>query len=365
MAISWKTKQALLNCVAKGSLARNASLLTAVGVAIPPEIQILSGWSYCKSHVINQQAGAPANYAVMIKVYKGVGVDGTEVVDLWTAGKVYCAGNCRDDFGDIRFTDNNGKTLLAYWLHEDYTVAGTSQVFWVRLYDDVSAGNVTIYIHYGNPTATTTSSISDTLTIGDSFDGSAEPPEGWTETIIGAGTWLDITQNSIYKLYTFAGPAAWKGNEIEKVAGTPATFEACLRSKTYCGPPMLPQLHSVLEGHSSGVMKFQIGYVDAWQVNTGRMYSMITGTVNSVLGISGVQDKRYTIRRDGTNVKTYYDNTLLGDKAETQTIDELVIRSVAGVIDSPTNPQTEHYWVYYRGFVDPEPSHGGWGAEES
>jgi len=49
VAILWKTKQALLNCVAKGSLAHKASLLTHVGAYIPEELNPSDYTTYVKA----------------------------------------------------------------------------------------------------------------------------------------------------------------------------------------------------------------------------------------------------------------------------------------------------------------------------
>jgi hypothetical protein len=70
----------------------------------------LTGWGYRKSHVINNATGAGTDYQVKVTVYYGSGSD--------SAGNVYLDGKCRTDFGDVRFTDDDGSTLLDYWLEE-------------------------------------------------------------------------------------------------------------------------------------------------------------------------------------------------------------------------------------------------------
>jgi len=70
----------------------------------------LSGWQYRKSHVIESASGAGTNYQVRIKVHYGSGTDSGE--------DVYLNSHCRTDFGDVRFTDDDGVTLLDYWIEE-------------------------------------------------------------------------------------------------------------------------------------------------------------------------------------------------------------------------------------------------------
>lgn len=128
----------------------------------------LTGWSYRKSHVIDQAVGAGTNYPTCIKVYKTTGTDGTETIEGVTAGKVYVGNSVRDDFGDIRFTAANGTTLLSYWMKK--LVYGKYAIFWVKVTGDLDAGNVTIYVYYNNASATTLSSASGTFILGNDFD---------------------------------------------------------------------------------------------------------------------------------------------------------------------------------------------------
>jgi hypothetical protein len=59
------------------------------------------------------------------------------------------------DFGDIRFTDNDGQTELDYWL-ESYT-ASTSALFWVEVADSLATAG-TIYMYYRNTSVVSTAS---------------------------------------------------------------------------------------------------------------------------------------------------------------------------------------------------------------
>jgi len=111
----------------------------------------LTGWGFRKSHIITASAGAGTNYQTCIKVYKTTGTDGTETVNGVTAGKVYVGSNCRNDFGDIRFTDNDGDTLLDCWMEE--LSSGVYAIFWVEVADTLES-NATIYVYYSKSDAT-------------------------------------------------------------------------------------------------------------------------------------------------------------------------------------------------------------------
>jgi hypothetical protein len=154
----------------------------------------LTGWSYRKSHLITASAGAGTLYQVGIKVYKTTGTDGTEAVNGTTFGKVYVGSNCRADFGDIRFTTNDGTTLLDYWM-ETYT-SGTSALFWVEVAGDLSTVDKTIYVYYGNSSATDASNGDNTFRLFDHFaDASIDTAKwdvGGTGTAVETGTELTI-----------------------------------------------------------------------------------------------------------------------------------------------------------------------------
>ncbi len=73
-----------------------------------------------------------------------------------TTPKIYCGGNCQDDFDDIRFTRSDQETLLDHWI-ESYT-SGVSADVWVELDNIVQMTTVDqhthYYMYYGNSGAT-------------------------------------------------------------------------------------------------------------------------------------------------------------------------------------------------------------------
>jgi len=132
----------------------------------------LTGWTYRKSHVINYATGAGTLYQKQITVHYGSGTDGDD--------DVYLNSHSRTDFGDVRFTDDDGVTLLDYWMESK--VDSNNAVFWVEVADDLSTTNQTIYVYYGKSDATSTSNFANTFIDHDDFeDGTdGQPPAGWT-----------------------------------------------------------------------------------------------------------------------------------------------------------------------------------------
>ena len=125
-----------------------------------------SNWNYRKSHVVNAASGAGTGYQVKITVHYLGGTD--------SGADVYLGGKCKGGFGDVRFADNDGVTLLSYWME---TPCSDTAIFWVKVQDNLDSSPATIYIYYGNAAASSTSSGAGTF---DFFDDFSSSPNGWT-----------------------------------------------------------------------------------------------------------------------------------------------------------------------------------------
>ncbi len=190
-----------------------------VSTRASPDPDWLDGWSYRKSHVINSVSGAGANYQINIKVHYGSGTD--------NGSDVYLNYNSRADFGDVRFTDDDGTTELDYWMQEK--VDDDYAIFWVEVADDLSSNNQTIYVYYGNSSVSTTSNGTNTFIFFDDFSGPSLDTDKW-ELLQGdvgiANSSLEITgttgiRGSIRTWETFSYGVALhskaKGNDTNQV----------------------------------------------------------------------------------------------------------------------------------------------------
>lgn len=120
----------------------------------------LTGWTYRKSHIINPASTAGQNYQKRIVVHFGVGVDSDE--------DVYLDGECKTDFGDVRFVDNTGITLLDYWIEKK--VDSDYAICWVEIADELSVYYKKIYVYYGNVAATSIANGDNTFSFFDDFE---------------------------------------------------------------------------------------------------------------------------------------------------------------------------------------------------
>jgi len=311
----------------------------------------LSGWQYRKSHEINgSSAGAQTDYQVGIRVHYGSGTD--------SGGDVYLNGKCRDDFGDIRFADSDGETLLAYWMEEK--VDGDYAVFWVKVPSiPADPDKATIYIYYGKSDAVYDGDGAATFVRFDDFEdyNVGDPPsseKGWEivdgdPQIVDGGkngkglelennTTRDIVKNVWDTKLKGVAIGFWWKVDVEKLRNG---YTSSREDDTSITTTM----------NESGVVKWY----------NGSSYQNFSPTLEYTAGTWIKYEHRITedgfkvvkdgevhvggLRNemvDGVN-KFTFDTYSAGSHTHTQIIDDF----------------------YVRKYVDPEPSHGSWGTEEA
>jgi hypothetical protein len=142
----------------------------------------LSGWNYKRPiTVTNNTTNDLTNYQVLITI---------DTASLISAGKM------RSDGGDIRFTDSDGVTLINYWVESGINT--TSTKIWVEVPSIPASGSTTIYLYYGNPSATTTSNGDATFIFFDHFDGATLNTNKWTVIQGGAS----VSSSLLHVYYT-------------------------------------------------------------------------------------------------------------------------------------------------------------------
>ncbi len=73
------------------------------------------------------------------------------------------AGQMRNDCGDIRFLDSDNSTqIVNYWI-EPSTCNSTATKIWIKIPSITASSNKTIYLYYGNTSATSLSSTANTF----------------------------------------------------------------------------------------------------------------------------------------------------------------------------------------------------------
>ncbi|MGD0712551.1 MAG: DUF2341 domain-containing protein, partial [Bacteroidales bacterium] len=111
----------------------------------------------------------------------------------------------KSDFSDLRFTSDDGATLIPFWV-ESY-VSSTSAVVWVNVPSIPASGTATVYMYYGNPSATSVANASSTFDLFDDFETSySSNSSRWTQEAAMPYKTADASA-AVYngQLYVFGG----------------------------------------------------------------------------------------------------------------------------------------------------------------
>lgn len=312
-------------------------------------------WQYRKSHVINNATGAGTNYQVRITVYYGSGTDSGE--------NVYLNGKCQTDFDDIRFTDDDGVTLLNYWI--EFKVDSDYARVWVKIADDLNTSSATIFIYYGNPSATSASNAANTMLKYWGFED---------------GTFGPFTQRSGINAFYVTSTAKKYGN-YGTLCNKSVTTDWSAR---YCTPnTFLLQQKVALEFWLKvnatstagslicvsfswgGYTKLQIGMYD-----TGNFFYW-SGSYKTIGSGSKNIWYKFVVELDFTNSKW---NFRIYDSSNNLLYSGNNINMGTGGASSGEILLIQHipvtgynYWdeIFSRKWVSPEPSHGSWGSEQT
>jgi hypothetical protein len=124
----------------------------------------LDSWRYRKGITINNSLNSNTltDYQVLIQM---------DTASLISQGKM------RSDCGDIRFTDEDGQTLINYWIESGCNT--TSTKIWVKVPSIPASSTKTIYVYYGNPSATSASDGEATFDFFDDFEGASLDTRKW------------------------------------------------------------------------------------------------------------------------------------------------------------------------------------------
>jgi len=108
----------------------------------------LFAWNYRKALTINNTSNSN-------------GLTDYQVLTTLDTRSLISSGKMHSDCGDIRFTDSDGQTQLNYWIESGCNTSSTK--IWVKVPSIPASSTKTIYFYYGNPSATSQSSVGNTF----------------------------------------------------------------------------------------------------------------------------------------------------------------------------------------------------------
>jgi Domain of unknown function (DUF2341)/Bacterial Ig-like domain (group 2) len=124
--------------------------------------------------------------AISVGNSSGVALSNFQINVLLSSGFPFA--NAKVDGSDVRFTASDGATTIPFWV-ESWNPAQNSASVWVNVPSIPTAGT-TIYIYYGNSSATTSSNGSATFDFFDDFSAASLNSTRWTAS---GGTWSIVS----------------------------------------------------------------------------------------------------------------------------------------------------------------------------
>lgn len=289
--------------------------------------------------VVNYQTSisSPAgpNYQVQIIVVNGSAADSGNTVNE--------NNKARSDFGDVRFTDDDGSTPLDYWMESLNT--GLNATFWVEVADDLTTQNQTIYIYYGKSGATTSSNGVNTFPFFDDFEDASFNTTKWTNvsgTPTEAGGYLRVGNGAttVDVLSNSTVSAGHRQRERVRTSAVTDTAEYCW---SY-----------------DGDAEYQ-GFLNSAIVYTYDSVLTQTAIVSPAINTWYLYMYEWNMYTVGQSTKFYMNDSLLA--THTTNIPDLA--PYIRVLSSSANyPVIDVDWVFISKYVGSEPSHGAWGGEE-
>lgn len=131
---------------------------------------MLSGWTKFINISLYNNITTLTGYQVKFVINRSTGNNDGD--------NIYVGTSCREDYGDLRFTDTSDN-LLPYWIEPGYT--SSSAIVWVKC-TLTGTAYTNIVLQYGKSDATTVSNGSDTFPFFDDFSGGSVDSSKWTIT---------------------------------------------------------------------------------------------------------------------------------------------------------------------------------------
>lgn len=155
----------LLGGLDEGSQRQSADLDSATDAGSLPECAWLTGYSHRIPIRIDGASEAISQFQIRFEL---------PVADL------IAAGDLRADLADIRLTTANAVTPIPYWIE---SAGPTTAVIWAKL--DIAAPTTAAWLYFGDPSADTVSSKTDTFVDGVIDDPSFDRPDRWSVVRLG------------------------------------------------------------------------------------------------------------------------------------------------------------------------------------
>ncbi|MDD5311413.1 MAG: DUF2341 domain-containing protein [Dehalococcoidia bacterium] len=312
----------------------------------------IPGWTYRKQVTIaGSTAGALPNYQLKLTVNRTTGTD--------SGTNLYLGSNCAEDYKDLRFTKNDGSTLLDYWIE---SATSSSATVWIEFTSiPISPGTATFYCYYGNASATAVSNIQNTFVFGDDFEDGVLDTARWVSSSTGG------TVSEAGGMLTVRAPAGDQQYVSSQVAYTNAYAlhaKARLDSIITCAGPRL--IGFTTKRGSYNDKEHTAAFRWYWEDVT---FFALSGndTVASTTDMLVAADTTFHVtecRRFASGGINYDQFIIDGGAAKYGGRPISTSRFIEINSDDPGKAVIVNY-IFLRNYVSPEPAWGAWGPEET
>ena len=248
--------------------------------------------------------------------------------------------------------------MLSYWLEEK--VDSNYAIFWVKINDDISSSNTTIYLLYGNTNQSSGSNPHNTFLFFDDFsnglgqwsqevvNGTIQIPSGQNYVRIGGGT--NVTPYGFSSLGSSPTYTNFANNSVRLKArsGSSGISEIAIRGN-FAGDTGYKARFDARAGEGQSLLKPPY-VVGGWNFLAGNGPDTLQPTVDTWY--------KYEFSMDGSDMKFYRDGTL-----RRSTTDASYSGPGEISLQNHYGNYTDYDWVFVRKYVTAEPAHGAWGGE--
>ncbi|MEM5766348.1 MAG: DUF2341 domain-containing protein [Candidatus Aenigmatarchaeota archaeon] len=302
----------------------------------------LNGFPYRRPITINntQNSNSLTNYQVLVTL---------DTASLILEGKM------RSDCSDVRFTDSDGVTLLNYWIESGCNSANTK--IWVKVPSIPASSTKTIYLYYGNPSASSASNGENTFEFFDDFLGSSLNTSKWTQ-YVGTGASITVSNGilTLSKPASTVQAAVWSKNSFSNVRmrtkvypSTLAAYNRCYRWALMSDNTTLGSyLHIYVKGHGWVVDDYDYHYYERYLTSNNRV------TVNIVQGWLTYDTGWINNTRIIEGYNSTIENTFTTEIPDVNLYVNFAVGEAAGVPNYAYNLQID--WVFVSKYTYPEPT---------
>ena len=290
-------------------------------------------WQYRRPITINntQNSNSLTDYQILVTV---------DTATLISDGKM------RSDCGDIRFVDSDDSTKLSYWIESGCNTSSTK--IWVKVPSIPASSTKTIYMYYGNPSASSESDGEVVFEFFDDFEGDAIDTSKW------GGNIADFSiSNSIISC---SESSKWIYTKTFQISD--GIVEAKVKIDSGARGSLHARTNQVDTYYATDVNSYNINYRYPNGDVRARLWSSSGETILNTA--SYTHDTEWHIARlilNGSQITFEYEKLDGSNKYSYSTTDTTYSSGYIGLATDGMDSGAVYYdWILVRKYTDPEPT---------